>query len=51
MANIDVSQSTVFVSFIVDFVLLVIMLIGLLRLRLGEGGELGLVRFLWRQVR
>ena len=51
MTNIEATKPTVFGSFIVDFVLLVIMLIGLLRHRHKTGGEFGLGRTLWKQVR
>jgi hypothetical protein len=37
--------------FITDFLLLVTMLIGLLRMRHGGGGTLALGRLLWTQVR
>jgi hypothetical protein len=36
---------------IIHVVLLLIMLIGLLRLRPQAGGAFGLLRFLWKQVR
>jgi hypothetical protein len=38
-------------SLIADVVLLLIMLIGLLRLRFGSGDVVGLERVLWKQVR
>ncbi len=38
-------------SLIADVVLLLMMLIGLLRLRFGAGNVIGLERVLWKQVR
>jgi hypothetical protein len=38
-------------SLIADVLLLVIMLVGLLRLRFGSGHSFGLERVLWKQVR
>jgi hypothetical protein len=38
-------------SLIADVLLLVIMLVGLLRLRFGSGDTSGLERVLWKQVR
>jgi hypothetical protein len=36
---------------VTDTILLLIMLIGLLRLRRVDGGTFGLAHFLWKQVR
>jgi len=35
---------------VTDIVLLLIMLVGLLRLRSGDGGTFGLAQLLWKQV-
>ena len=51
MLKFEATKPTVFASLLTDVVLLLIMLIGLLRLRLGAGGAFGLRRLLWNQVR
>jgi hypothetical protein len=43
-------QLTVVMTLITDVLLLLIMLIGLLRMRLEAGGALSLGRILWKQV-
>jgi hypothetical protein len=50
MTNPDSNNITIIVSMACDVALLVILLVGLLRLRL-EIGEFGLGRILWNQVR
>jgi hypothetical protein len=44
------SKLSIITTFVSDVVLLIIMIIGLLRLRLHEGGMFGLGRLLWKQV-
>jgi hypothetical protein len=51
LVNFDSTLPTIIVSFVSDIGLLLIMLIGLLRLRLKTGGAFVLGRFLWKQVR
>ena len=51
MLKFEATKPTVFASLLTDVVLLLIMLIGLLRLRLGAGGTFDLGRLLWNQVR
>jgi hypothetical protein len=48
--NSDVTKLNVIVTFVTDIILLLMMLAGLLRLRMGGGGMLDLGRFLWKQV-
>ena len=50
MVNFDSNKITVVASLVTDVALLLIMLIGLLRLRLTAGGALSLGRILWNQV-
>ncbi|KAF8487453.1 hypothetical protein DFH94DRAFT_27877 [Russula ochroleuca] len=49
LVNFDSTLPTIIVSFVSDIGLLLIMLIGLLRLRLKTGGAFVLGRFLWKQ--
>ncbi|KAH9984375.1 hypothetical protein BJV77DRAFT_194090 [Russula vinacea] len=49
LVNFDSTKSTVIVSFVSDIGLLLVMLIGLLRLRLGRDGAFVLGSFLWKQ--
>jgi hypothetical protein len=51
MFNIDSIKYAVIGSLVFDIGLLLIMLIGLLRLRCEEGGAFALGRILWKQVR
>jgi hypothetical protein len=51
VTNLDASKPTLIALFGTDFLLLLIMLAGLLRLRRRGGGTLKLGRILWRQVR
>jgi hypothetical protein len=48
--NSDITKFNVIVTFVSDITLLIVMLAGLLRLRMGGGGMLDLGRFLWKQV-
>ncbi len=48
--DVETSQLPFVALFITDFLLLLIMLVGLLRLRRGGGGTFKLGRLLWRQV-
>ena len=50
MTNMDSNKINIILSLASDVILLLIMLVGLLRLRL-ESGEFGLGRILWNQVR
>ncbi|KAH9969967.1 hypothetical protein BGW80DRAFT_621651 [Lactifluus volemus] len=47
--NSDITKFNVIVTFVSDITLLIVMLAGLLRLRMGGGGMLDLGRFLWKQ--
>lgn len=47
----EATKPTVFASLITDVVLLLIMLVGLLRMRLDRSGSFALGRILWKQVR
>jgi hypothetical protein len=49
--NFETSKPAVIGSLFTDLLLLLIMLLGLLRLRLGSSGEFSIGRFLWKQVR
>jgi hypothetical protein len=51
MANLDGAKYAVMGSLFADIALLLIMLIGLLRLRREEGGAFPMGRTLWNQVR
>jgi hypothetical protein len=48
--NSDVTKLNVIVTFVTDIILLLMMLAGLLRLRMGGGGMFDLGSFLWKQV-
>jgi hypothetical protein len=50
VTNSDVTKINAIVTFATVVLLLFMMLVGLLRLRLGGGGMLNLVSFLWKQV-
>jgi hypothetical protein len=50
VVNFESTKITVVASLVTDIGLLLIMLIGLLRLRLEAGGALSLGRILWNQV-
>jgi len=50
IANLEDNKLAVIAILISDVVLLVIMFIGLLRLRHRGGGRFGLGRLLWKQV-
>ncbi|KAH9957074.1 hypothetical protein BGW80DRAFT_1466043 [Lactifluus volemus] len=47
--NSDIIKLNAIVSFLTDIILLLMMLAGLLRLRIGGGGMLNLGNFLWKQ--
>lgn len=47
----EATKPTVFTTLITDVVLLLIMLVGLLRMRFDAGGAFALGRILWKQVR
>jgi hypothetical protein len=51
LLNVDSTKPAIIGSLFSDVVLLLIMLIGLLRLRCEGGGAFALGRTLWRQVR
>ena len=51
MLNFEVTKPNVVASLITDVALLLVMLIGLFRLRLGASGAFALGRMLWNQVR
>ena len=51
MFNFDKTKFAVVTSLITDILLLLIMLIGLLRMRIEGGGTFSLGRILWKQVR
>jgi hypothetical protein len=48
--NLETSKANIIVTLATDIILLLIMLIGLLRLRVQGAGMFGLWRLLWRQV-
>ena len=48
--NSDTNKPNIIVGFISDLVLLLIMLVGLIRLRNDGGGKFGMGLFLWKQV-
>jgi hypothetical protein len=48
--NFESSKVTVVLALVTDVLLLLIMLIGLLRMRFEAGGALSLGRILWKQV-
>ena len=48
--NMRITKLNLIVSLVTDIILLLVMLIGLLRLRLHERTAFGLGRLLWRQV-
>jgi hypothetical protein len=50
-SNIQSNKLTVVSIFVTDVILLLIMLLGLLRLRFDGGGLLHIGSFLWKQVR
>ena len=51
LTNVETSRPSIISLLVSDFLLLLIMLAGLLRLRRKGGGTFRLGRFLWRQVR
>jgi hypothetical protein len=51
LLNVDSTKPAIIGSFFSDIALLLIMLIGLLRLRREGGGAFALGRTLWKQVR
>jgi hypothetical protein len=50
VSNSDITKLNLIVTFITVILLLLMMLVGLLRIRLGSGGMFNLVSFLWKQV-
>ncbi len=50
VTNIQICKASLIALFFADIILLLIMLIGLLRLRRHGGGSLELGRLLWKQV-
>ena len=50
MLNAEDNKLNIIVTFITDIILLLIVLVGLIRLRYHGGGTLGLGRLLWKQV-
>lgn len=50
LPNAPSNKPTLISMAVTDIVLLLIMLVGLLRLRRGSCGTFGLVQFLWKQV-
>jgi hypothetical protein len=48
--NFQVTEMTNIASFLTDFVLLVMMIVGLIRLGCHREGSLAMGRFLWKQV-
>jgi hypothetical protein len=46
----EITQLNFVITLVTDIILLVVMFIGLLRLRVYEHGAFGLGRLLWRQV-
>jgi hypothetical protein len=50
VSNSDITKLNLIVTFVTVVLLLLMMLVGLLRFRLGGGGMFNLVGFLWRQV-
>jgi hypothetical protein len=50
LLNLESTKPTVIGSLVTDVVLLLIMLVGLFRMRLETGGAFGLARILWKQV-
>ena len=50
MLNSEDSKLNIIVIFITDIILLLMVLVGLIRLRYHGGGTLGLGRLLWKQV-
>jgi hypothetical protein len=48
--NLETTTSAVFATLVTDVALLLIMLIGLLRIRLDAGGAFALSHILWKQV-
>lgn len=48
--NTESNKPNIIVTFIADIILLLIMLVGLLRIRRQGGGTFGLGQLLWKQV-
>jgi hypothetical protein len=48
--NVQSNKPTVIATLVSDVILLLIMLVGMLRLRIHGGGTLNLGRLLWKQV-
>jgi hypothetical protein len=51
LLNAATSKPNIISSLVTDVILLLIMLVGLLRLRFEKGGAFGVGRMLWNQVR
>jgi hypothetical protein len=49
--NVQKSKHPVIANLVSDIILLLIMLVGLLRMRIHGAGTLHMGRFLWKQVR